>query len=160
MDVISLFIGIGVALGYYFSDKNWIINDVLCVSIMIAAIKIMKYTNLKISIFALVVGLSVQMVFVEYIHFAKSTSYNDLILNYYNYPFELQLPTINPVYKQKCAWLPFTAIINPGIFMSYLRRFDVSRNTNIYFIASISVFVIGSVVWMAISTGSTHSWPF
>jgi len=56
--------------------------------------------------------------------------------------------------------LPFTAIIDPGIFMSYLRRFDVSRNTNIYFLTSITVFVIGSVVWMIISIGSVHSWPF
>ena len=80
-------IGVGVALAYYFSDKNWIINDILCVSIMIASIKIMKYTNLKISIFSLVIGLAVQMTFVEYIHFVKGTSYNDLILNYYNYPF-------------------------------------------------------------------------
>lgn len=160
LDIISLFIGVGVALGYYFSNKNWIINDILCVAIIIAAIKIMKFTNLKISLFALCVGLLVQMAFVEYIHFGKNTSYNDLILNYYNYPFQLQLPTINPVYKQKCAWLPFTAIINPGVFMSYLRRFDVSRNTNIYFITSITVFVLGSVVWMTISIGSVHSWPF
>lgn len=43
---------------------------------MVAAIKIMKYTNLKISLFTLVVGLAVQMAFVEYIHFAMSTSYN------------------------------------------------------------------------------------
>lgn len=83
----SLLIGVGVAIGYYFSAKNWIINDILCVSIMVAAIKIMKYTNLKISLFALVVGLVVQMIIVEYIHFVKGTSYNDLILNNYNFPF-------------------------------------------------------------------------
>lgn len=83
----SLLIGVGVALAYYFSNKNWIINDVLCVSIMVAAIKIMKFTNLKISLFSLLVGLAVQMTFVEYIHFAKGTSYNDLILNSFNYPF-------------------------------------------------------------------------
>jgi hypothetical protein len=160
LDVISLFVGIGTAIGYYFSNKNWIVNDIICVSIMIAAIKIMKFTNLKISIFTLVVGLIVQMAFVEYIHFVKGTSYNDLILNSFNFPFELQLPTINAVYQQKCAWLPFTAIISPGIFMSYLRRFDISRNTNIYFLTSITSFILGSIVWMLISIGSVHSWPF
>jgi hypothetical protein len=127
---------------------------------MIAAIKIMKFTNLKISIFTLIFGLAVQMAFVEYIHFAKGTSYNDLILNNFNYPFELQLPTINAVYQQKCAWLPFTAVISPGIFMSYLRRFDISRNTNIYLITSICAFILGSIIWMLISVGSVHSWPF
>jgi len=59
-----LLIGIGLAIGYYFSNKNWIFNDIICVSIMIAAIKIMKFTNLKISLFALIIGLVVQMVFV------------------------------------------------------------------------------------------------
>lgn len=44
--------------------------------------------------------------------------------------------------------------------MSYLRRFDISRNTNIYFITAICVFLIGSVIWMIISVGSVHSWPF
>ena len=120
----------------------------------------MKFTNLKITIFTLLVGLAVQMTIVEYIHFVKGTSYNYLILDNYNYPFELQLPTLNPVFKQKCAWLPFTTIISPGIFMSYLRRFDISRNTNIYFLTAIASFILGSVIWMLISVGSTHSWPF
>jgi hypothetical protein len=64
LDVLSVFIGVGVALGYYFSYKNWIINDVLCTCIIIAAIKIMKFTNLKIALFALVIGLAMQMAFV------------------------------------------------------------------------------------------------
>jgi hypothetical protein len=160
LDIISLVIGVGAAVGYYYSRKNWILNDIICISIVIAAIKIMKFTDLKVSIFALCFGLAVEMTFVEIIHYTKGTSYNNLILNDYNYPFELQLPTINPVYKQKCAWLPFTAIIYPGIFMSYLRRFDISRNTNIYFITAVLVFVFGSIIWMLISVGSVHSWPF
>lgn len=157
--MISLFIGIGTVIAYYFSNKNWIVNNIICISIIIASIKILKFTNLKIAIFTLVVGLAVQMAIVEYIHFGKGTSYNYLILDFFNYPFELQLPTINPVYKQKCAWLPFTAIISPGIFMSYLKRFDISRNTNIYFLTAIASFVFGAVVWMLISVRSTHSWP-
>lgn len=44
--------------------------------------------------------------------------------------------------------------------MSYLRRFDIGRNTNIYFISAISAFFLGSVIWMVISIGSVHSWPF
>ena len=159
MDFISLIIGVGVVVGYAYSNRNWIINDIICICIIVGAIKIIKYTNMKIAIFTLIVGLGVEMAFVWIIHYTKFTSYNDLILNTYNYPFELQLPTINPVYKQKCAWFPFTAIINPGIFMSYLRRFDISRNTNIYFITAVSVFIIGSIVWVFISIGSVHSWP-
>jgi hypothetical protein len=44
--------------------------------------------------------------------------------------------------------------------MSYLRRFDMNRNTNIYFITAIVSFIIGSVIWVLISLGSVHSWPY
>jgi hypothetical protein len=70
------------------------------------------------------------------------------------------MPTINPVYQQKCSWLAITGIIYPGILMSYFRRFDTSRNTNIYLITSTVIFIVGSFVWMFISIFSIYSWPF
>jgi hypothetical protein len=103
--------------------------------------------------------MSIEMAFVLGIHFEANTSYNDLILNYFNYPFELQMPTINAVYNQKCAWLPVTAIIYPGMLMSYVRRFDSSRNTNVYLITCTGLFVVGSFGWMFASIASPHSFP-
>ena len=100
------------------------------------------------------------MVFVLLITFAIKISYNTIILNEFNNPFELQLPTINAVFNQKCAWLPVTAIIYPGVLMSYLRRFDSSRNTYIYLITCLVLFLAGSILWMFVSILSPHSWPF
>ncbi len=44
--------------------------------------------------------------------------------------------------------------------MSYMRRFDDSRNTKIYFITCISMFFVGSLVWLAMSIATEESFPF
>lgn len=59
LDLISLIIGVGVAMGYQIADKNWIMNDVLCLAIIIATIKVFKFTDLKIAIFSLITTLAV-----------------------------------------------------------------------------------------------------
>lgn len=54
-----MLIAIALILGYIFSNKNWILNDIVCISTVIASIKIFKFTNLKIAIFAMCIGLAV-----------------------------------------------------------------------------------------------------
>ena len=70
------------------------------------------------------------------------------------------MPTINAVYNQKCAWLPFTAIIYPGMLFSYLRRFDASRSTRLYLIIGCVTFFIGGISWMFLSIASPVTLPF
>ena len=160
MEGISLIVGLGTCLGWWFSNKNWIVNDIIAICMTVAAIKILKFVNLKTALISFVVTLSVQMVFVILINFVIESSYNTIILNEFNNPFELQVPTINPVFNQKCAWLPITSIFYQGVLMSYMRRFDTSRNTNVYLITCITLFFAGSILWMFVSIFSPHSWPF
>ena len=70
------------------------------------------------------------------------------------------MPTINPVYNQKGAWLPFTVIIFPGMLLSYFRRFDSGRGTTLYLITSVITFLIGTVVWTFIILFSPVAIPF
>lgn len=44
--------------------------------------------------------------------------------------------------------------------MSYMRRFDTSRNTKVYIITCVTVFLVGSLIWMAISVATSQSLPF
>jgi len=71
----------------------------------------------------------------------------------------LQIPTINPVYAQKCAWLPFTSVAFPGMLLSYLRRFDTSRSTYVYILTSTALFLAGAVAWF-FTTLSPINLPF
>lgn len=160
MDGISLLVGLGVCLGWWFSNNNWIVNDVVALCMTVAFIKVLKFTSLKMAIISFASTITVEMVFVILINFVIEVSYNNIILNEFNNPFELQVPTINAVYNQKCAWLPITSIVYPGMLMSYMRRFDTSRNTNVYLITCIVLFLVGSLLWMFVSVVSPHSWPF
>ena len=160
MEVISLLIGVGVCFGWWFSHKNWIVNDVVAVCMIVAGIKFFKFTSLKYAIFCYCVTITVEIIFVILIKYFINSSYNNAILNYFNNPFELQAPTINPVYNQKCSWLPITALIYPGCLVAYLRRFDSSRNTMVYFVVSMGCFLAGSILWMFLSILSPDSLPF
>lgn len=148
-----------MTLGWWFSNKNWIVNDIVSVCMIVACIKILKFTSLQMAVICFLITMTVQMTFVITIHFTVDTTYNILFLNNFNNPFELQLPTINPVFQQKCAWLPVTAIIYPGMLMSYVRRFDTSFNTNVYLITCAFLFLSGSIAWMFISIFNPYIFP-
>jgi len=159
MELISLVVGLGLTLGWFFSGKNMIVNDIICCCMIVGFIKILKFTSLQTAGICFLITMAVQMTFVIVIHFKTSTTYNLLFLNKYNFPVELQMPTINPVYNQKCAWLPFTTIIYPGMLLSYFRRFDSSRSTNVYLIYSSIVFFVGAIAWMFISIANPFAFP-
>lgn len=58
MDIISLAIGIALTCAWFFTDKNWILNDIVSLSIIIAFIKCLKFTSLKMSVIAVGLVLS------------------------------------------------------------------------------------------------------
>ena len=82
------------------------------------------------------------------------------MLNDFNNPLLIQLPTINPVYGLKCSWLPVSVTIFPGILLSYFHRFDKSRNTKIYLIASSIAFFVGAIIWIVVTSLSPINFPF
>lgn len=137
-----------------------ILNDVICLCMIVAFIKILKFTSLKIAGLSFLITIAIELIIAFLIYFLANQSYNSLFLNRYNFPFELQIPTINPVYNQKCAWLPFTSVVYPGILFSYLRRFDASRSTRLYLIIGTATFFIGAIAWMFISIASPVDFPF
>ena len=100
------------------------------------------------------VTISIELIFSIVLYLKDGISYNNLFLNEFNYPFELQIPAISALYDQKCSWLPFSSIVFPGMLLSYMRRFDTSRSTQLYLITSLVTFFIGAIAWMFISAAS------
>jgi hypothetical protein len=45
------------------------------------------------------------------------------------------------------------------MLLSYLRRFDSSRNTNVYLITSSILFFVGGIAWMFISIANPFTFP-
>ena len=86
-------------------------------------------------------------------------SYNIELLNLFNNPFFLQIPTINPVPNQKCSWLFISSLVFPGIFLSYLYRFDKCRSSYVYYTIFLVGYTIGSLCWTFISIFSSFTLP-
>jgi len=147
-------------VGWWYSDNNIIINDVICICVIVACIKILKFTSLLAATLGFAITMGILIIIAVFIFFETGASYNNLFINKFNYPFQLQIPTINPVYYQKCAWLPLNSIIYPGMLLSFLRRFDSSRNTTLYVILATITFFIGGIAWMFITIASPVSFPF
>lgn len=159
-DIISFFVALGLLLSWILNHKNWIINDIISLCIIIATIKIFKITSFKKAIIWYLIEIGIEITFVVLIDVVKKTSYESFLLKDFNNPIEFQLPTINPVYGLKCSWMPLSVTIFPGILLSYFHRFDKSRNTNIYVITSSVAFFAGSMLWIIITSFSTVNLPF
>lgn len=158
--MISFFIALGILLSWILNDKNWIISDIISLSIMIGTIKIFKITSFKKALILYIIEVSLEILFAVLIDFLDKTSYDEVLLNDFNNPLLIQLPTINPVFGLKCSWLPVSVTIFPGILLSYFHRFDKSRNTKIYLITSSVAFFVGAIIWIVITSLSPISFPF
>ena len=93
-------------------------------------------------------------------HYVFEVSYNNYIINIFQNPIIVVMPSITAELYRRCAWLPMTSVLFPGLVLSYLRRFDLSRSTNIYLIIGLISFYFGSLMWMLIDMETIHSLPF
>jgi hypothetical protein len=160
IDLISLVVGTGIVISWWTTNKNWISSDIIGGCVVIAFIKCFKFTSMKMALAMLVTILILEVIGAIIIYKVMGQSYNITILNNFNSPMFLQLPTINVLIDQRCAWLPVTEIIFPGMLLSYLRRHDMNRKTHVYLIMSSIGFCIGSMVWMIMTILNIHAWPF
>ena len=64
MELISVSIGVGFTVGWYFSDNNIFLNNIVSVCICVGLIKILKFTNLKIAGLAFLVTISLELIIV------------------------------------------------------------------------------------------------
>jgi hypothetical protein len=122
--------------------------------------KLMKIKSLSIAINLLASLLVLEIMVGIFVHYVFKISYNNYIINLFQNPVMLVMPSITKELYRRCAWLPITAILFPGLVLSYLRRFDKTRGTYLYFIIGLISFYAGSVLWMVIDLETVHSLPF
>jgi hypothetical protein len=150
IDLVSLAISLGACFWWWQSSKNWIVSDFIFVAIFFACVKTFKFQSLQQAVFAFSAAIILEITFVVIgISMLKNSvdSVNSIVLNELNSPLLFQVPTINRVYNEKCSWLSVTSIVFPSALISFLRRFDKSKNTKyVYFITCIIVFCIGSLI--------------
>ncbi len=60
--------GTGVTVGWYFSNSNIIMNDIVSICMCVGLIKILKFTNLKVAGLAFLVTIVLELVVVIVIY--------------------------------------------------------------------------------------------
>ena len=133
----------------------------LSIVITVGAIKVFKFLDLRSALACCFIIFAEENLAALIIHVAKGEiSYNDLFGSNISSPLFMQVPNLNYSLYQKCSWLPVTEIILPGVTIAYLRRYDFSRDTKLYFIIGNLLFVISTIVWVTVCSLSVHSLPF
>jgi len=160
LDIVGVLLSIPVACGWWFSQKNWIISDFISTCMILSCIKIFKITSFKIALLAYALLFILYIISAILPFITNKSSVNFFFIYAFNTPYQFQIPVILPTFRIKCSWISITTVCFPGIIISYLRRFDYSRNTNIYLITSIIAYFIGSVIWWIVNVFSQYPIPF
>lgn len=108
LDCFSLLVALGIMLSWQLTNMNWVSSDIIGICTVVAFIKIFKFTDMQMAlvIFGVLVGLEVIAALI--IYYVVGTSYNTILLNNFNNPMFIQMPTLGYFLDQKCAWLPVT----------------------------------------------------
>jgi len=160
IDLISCLSGVVLIIGYWLSNGQWMMNDILGVCSIVGLLKLLKVRSLKMGVILLSSLLILEIAVGLFVHYVFNTSYNNYVINKFQSPIVLVLPSITHELYRRCAWLPISSILFPGLLLSYLRRFDLSRATFIYLLIGLFSFYFGSVLWMFLDVETIHSLPF
>ena len=157
---ISVFFVVLVAFAPYISS-NYIFSNILSIIILIGAIKLFKFLNLKqAAICCLIVFIVENTVAFLFNYFSSDMSYNDLIGTTFNSPLVMEVTNFTYNLYRKCSWIPISEIILPGITIAFLRRYDYSRDSKLYLVISNCLFIVSVVVWTVIQSVTVFSIPF
>lgn len=148
IDVISCYIGVLMVIVYWLLNGQWLINDVLATCTIVALIKLLKIRSLSTGVVLLGSLLLIEIMVGVFLHYVRKVSYNNWMINMFQSPIILVMPSITPELYRRCAWMPVSAVLFPGLVISYLRRFDKSRGTVVYFVIGLVSFYLGSICWM------------
>jgi|JI6StandDraft_1071083.scaffolds.fasta_scaffold22072_6 hypothetical protein len=96
IDIISFLFGVLIVALYWIFYQNWIITDIISICTIVASIKLLKLTSLLMAVVFLGSVLVVEIVVSLIIHFSLQVSYNNLIINRYDSPIMVEMPSITP----------------------------------------------------------------
>ena len=64
LDFISLAIGLGFMFAWFFSNKNWILNDIISICMIVGSIKILKITSFKKALIMFLASECIDIIFI------------------------------------------------------------------------------------------------
>ena len=89
MDLFGFLLGAGALVGWYFSNGNTVISNIIFIFIYVAIIKVVKFGSLRLALVTFICSLILSIVFTILI--AESNTYMTMV--YSNNPLFLAAPT-------------------------------------------------------------------
>lgn len=148
---ISLFQIACLAVGYFIhliwlQSHNWLINNIVSICISIITIRIFKLTSFKFIVLIYIIAFVYDYMWVAY----RSNNYGE---NYKltnsmteNLPIRILCPELVSSPFRACSSLSIADIILPGIFLSYLKKFDELKVIDHYFKIGLYSLAAGLIV--------------
>ena len=115
-----------IGLAFFFLwvlSHNWIICDIIAITVSIIAIRIFKFTNSKMLIGISIIGILYDLFWVS----KYSMKYDNYKLTNdvnHHFPIRILCPGLSSSPFGICSSLPISDIILPGIFIGYSKKFD------------------------------------
>ena len=102
----------------WFFSHNWIINNIISISISIISIRIFKFTNLKFIIAMYIIALFYEIIWIynysKIQNKIKLTNNTNILV-----PLRLLCPELISSPFNRCTSIPISDIILPEIFLAY-----------------------------------------
>ena len=96
LDIISLSVAILLLIIYWATGSSWVVSDIMAICLIVACIKFFRIDSLKMGTIFLFSVILLEIVAGLIVHYILRVSYNNFIINEYNSPFFMQLPSITP----------------------------------------------------------------
>lgn len=94
IDLISVIIGLLFIPLYWLLNGQWLVNDIMAICSIIALMKLLKIQSLSVGVFLLMSLLVIEMGVGIFVHYVIEISYNNYIINLFQNPIVLVLPSI------------------------------------------------------------------
>ena len=135
---ITFFFGFSLFVGYFilflwYLTHNWVINNIIAISISLISIRLFKFTSFKLLIIMFSLGILYNLVWAVF--YSSYYSHNFKLTNNSpnNFPIKILCPEFFPSPFNSCNFLPIADIILPGLLMMFAKIYDENKGKNIYF---------------------------
>lgn len=98
--MIGLVLGIGLTTAWWLTEKNFLLSDAIDLCILVALIKLIKFTSLKIAVVLYLSTSALMIIFIAVIEALFSISYEEKLQSVFYSPFLFTIPTLTPVPNQ------------------------------------------------------------
>lgn len=132
--------------------RNYILNDICAFGIIICLLKLFQIKSLEKSCFITIFAMLFELLWGFIFNYGLRNSYNIFFMSEFCLPLRAAIPTFHNFLYEKCTWILISSLFFPGLALSYLHKFDKSKNIHIYFRVGNAAYAIGGAIWCIITS--------